>query len=61
MVQHNCLCVKKCHNDAYHKTGHVRLKLGSCFLNVNYNKGLELREGGPKNFRNCFKKVFKIF
>jgi len=30
-VQHNCLCVKRCYNDARHKTGHVRLKLAKLF------------------------------
>ena len=46
-LQHNCLCIKGCYNDARHKTGHVRLKLGNCFININYKKRLELREWGP--------------
>jgi len=61
-VQHNCLCVKRCYNDAHHKTGHVRLKLGSCFVNMNYKKRLEVREWGTTNYPELLKKMcFKIF
>ena len=60
-VQHNCLCAKRCYNDAHHETGHVRLKLGRRFVNTNYKKELEVREGEHKFPGIFLKNVFKIF